>query len=586
VHYERLRRRSKISPRALSTRFSRSRFVQLPAKQLRAIGLNDLGWLTAITLAASLLLGGGTRSGFLSDVALQLISIPLVLMSVSRLDHLRGDGGELRAVRWELAFCIALLLVPLLQLVPLPPQLWTLLPHRAAEIAAFAEAEQPLPWMPVSVSPNDTWRSVPALLPPLGVFLGTLLADFRERRVLSLVIVVLGVVSAFLGLLQIARGPASSLRFFTVTNLTEAVGFFANRNHLAALLYVVLLLTTVWLIQIGSKASFRTNRKPLETRSMLVVTGSALGIVILLAGEAMARSRAGLILTMASLVCVFVLVVTDRRRKASATPTNLLFAAVGTSLILAVQFALYRILDRLAADPLDDVRVQFARNTLAAALAYLPFGSGTGTFVPVYQMFERPADLAAHVYVNHAHNDVVEVCLEGGVIGMALMVAFAAWFVSRSVAIWRHELPGGAAFDQLLARAATFIVGLLIAHSFFDYPLRTAAMMAVFAFACALLIEPLTSLDWRGRRNGASAHAEALRQTQPHSEIPLDHVSRPSPPAAAAASSAPRNTEVAARKQSLRSGERWGEDVEWPAPWRGSGRDGNAAGTKSEDNDK
>ncbi len=44
------------------------------------------------------------------------------------------------------------------------------------------------------------------------------------------------------------------------------------------------------------------------------------------------------------------------------------------------------------------------------------------------------------------------------------------------------------------------VVGLLIAHSVVDYPLRTGAMMAVFAFACALLTEPPSM----GRRAAAS----------------------------------------------------------------------------------
>jgi hypothetical protein len=36
------------------------------------------------------------------------------------------------------------------------------------------------------------------------------------------------------------------------------------------------------------------------------------------------------------------------------------------------------------------------------------------------------------------------------------------------------------------------IIALLAAHSLVDYPLRTGAMMAIMAFACALLIAPLS----------------------------------------------------------------------------------------------
>lgn len=546
-----------ISARAISMRFTRTIYVQLAAERFRATAFGGFTGLTAFTLAASVLLGGGTRSGFLSDALLQLFAIPLLLLSVSRLNDLLRRHQEMwRPIRWELLFCLALVLLPLFQLVPLPPWLWTHLPHRGSEIAAFEDAGQALPWMPISVSPNDTWRSVPALLPPLAIFLATMLAAYRERRMLSLELIALGVVSAFLGLLQVAQGTASPLRFFAFTNLTEAVGFFANRNHLAALLYVALLFAAAWAIDIGFRTAYWRDRRLFEAHSMVAVTGSFLAIVILLAGEAMARSRGGMILTMAGLAGAYALVISDRRRAFNASSIGLLLAAVGTAFVLAVQFALYRILERFGADPLDDVRVQFVRNTVEAVKAYLPFGSGMGTFVPVYEMFEKPGDLAAHVYVNHAHNDVVEVCLEAGIFGLALMGAFAAWFIAKSIRIWRHGAGGAGEFDRSLIRAATMVVALLIAHSFLDYPLRTAAMMGIFAFACGLMIKPLAA-DRRTHRQ-AQFPARAGREAP----APADISDTPSPP------SLPVDPEPVAARQPPRGAARWGEDVEWPAAWR------------------
>jgi hypothetical protein len=98
-----------------------------------------------------------------------------------------------------------------------------------------------LSWMPISLSPNQTWLSALSLIPPLAIFLATLLLPYRERRWLSLVFLAVGVLSVFVGLIQVAQGPESPLRFFAYTNLTEAVGFFANRNHFAALLYALIM---------------------------------------------------------------------------------------------------------------------------------------------------------------------------------------------------------------------------------------------------------------------------------------------------------------------------------------------------------
>jgi O-antigen ligase len=572
-----------MSMRDIAIRLPRTRLGELAAERFKDMALRGPFWLTAFTLLAALLLGGGTRGGFLSDALLQLLAIPLLLWSASRLgDLFWRQRAKVRQLRWEFIFCVAVVLVPLIQLVPLPPALWTLLPHREPLIASFESLGQSLPWLPISVSPNATWLSVMALLPTLAVFFGTILLGYRERRLLSLAVVAFGIVSAFLGLLQIAQGPASRLRFFSVTNLTEAVGFFANRNHFAAFLYVVLLFAAVWAIDIGFAVGPWRDRRVFEARSIVTITASFLAIVILLAAEAMARSRAGMILTMVSLAGVYGLVLTDRRRRTlSATPLNFLFAAAGTAFILVVQFALYRVLARFNADPLDDARLQFARTTIEAAWAYMPFGAGMGTFVPVYAMFERPQDLFVHVYVNRAHDDILELWLETGIFGIALMSAFVAWFVSRAAKIWRHGSVGANEFDRSLARAATIAVVLIVTHSFLDYPLRTAAMTAILAFACGLMVETLGVDDRAKERRVRTSFDTAAQDAAPR--LTAVSPAAASPPAVAAQQELAPLHENPPRQRSAR----WGDDVEWPEAWRkgaagpGAGRNKTAAPTPS-----
>src|SRR5262249_43301091 len=129
-----------------------------------------------------------------------LLSIPLLLLTASRLGALFWRSPDkLRPVRWAVCFCFAAVLVPLIQLVPLPPVVWTLLPHRAPLVASFDGLGGSLPWMPISVSPTATWLSLMALLPTLAIFGGTILLSYRERRLLSLAVVAFGIFSAFLG---------------------------------------------------------------------------------------------------------------------------------------------------------------------------------------------------------------------------------------------------------------------------------------------------------------------------------------------------------------------------------------------------
>jgi O-antigen ligase len=439
-------------------------------------------------------------------------------------------------------------------LIPLPPWLWTALPNREVSAEAFHILGQKIPWMPISVSPHATWLSFLSLLVPLGVFIGTLLLGYRERRWLSLVILAVGVLSAFLGLLQVAQGPGSSLRFYYPGD-AEAVGFFANRDHFAALLYCVFLFSVAWAVQKATGVSRNRERHKYDTASVMALVGAFTVVVILLAGEAMTRSRAGIGLTMVALCAAFALGFSRQRFGGGRTFNKLLFGAVALVMIFSAQFALYRIGERFA-DPLQGSRPIFARTTIAAASAYMPSGSGLGTFVPVYGLFQKPEDTVDDAYVNRAHNDPFELWLEAGVLGLALMGLFVFWLVRRSVEIWWSAPAEGANdFDWSLARAATIVVALLLAHSLVDFPLRTGAMMAVMAFACAFLCEPLVRTEGRaGRAIEAASKRAPHRDTRPK---PAVRVGRTSTRRLAEPSDVP----------SVPPDQRWGTDMSWPKEW-------------------
>ena len=117
----------------------------------------------------------------------------------------------------------------------------------------------------------------------------------------------------------------SSLRFFTITNPSEAVGFFANRNHFAAALYACTVFAAAWAVEAAAPPQSR--RAKLDTRWVLPLIASFTVLVILVAAQAIARSRAGLGLTIAALLGAMALAFWDRRNTSGVTPARLLVAA-------------------------------------------------------------------------------------------------------------------------------------------------------------------------------------------------------------------------------------------------------------------
>jgi hypothetical protein len=163
------------------------------------------------------------------------------------------------------------------------------------------------------------------------------------------------------------------------------------------------------------------------------------------------------------------------------------------------------------AQGIEDLRWPVARVTSKAAIANLPFGSGFGTFVPVYDKF-APRTLLADTYVNRAHNDWLELWLTGGAPAIILAFGFLLWFGVTAFRLWNGRQPNTPILDLALAQAASIVIVLLLLHSVVDYPLRTPALSVLFAIACGFMIERNAGLpaeierfarenvDWRRNR--------------------------------------------------------------------------------------
>ncbi|MCB1484095.1 MAG: O-antigen ligase family protein [Hyphomicrobiaceae bacterium] len=536
-----------------------------------------LFWLGALLFSASLIFGGGAAAGFyLSDTLLQLLAIPCLLLALWRL----SAGAKCNLGRSELLFCAALVAIPLLQLIPLPPSLWGILPARDLEKTALELSSNQTAWMPISMAPKATWVSLLTLLPPIAVFLATAQLTNHDRRTLSLVFLAAAVISAFAGLLQTAH-----LWITQSEGNPEAVGLFANRNHFAALLYSATLIAAVWAIN-GVFWRKDTSSKAGEMRHVLALMGGFTLLTLLIAAQMMARSRAGLGLTMLALLGALALSYADKRRTRWTSASGLIVAAVVTVIVFSLQFALMRMLNRFDVDPLADARIAIAKNTFSAIKAAFPIGTGLGSFVPVYGAFELPQDALIDRYINHAHNDVLELLMETGLAGAVLMVFAALWFLTRTRTAWWTPTTHGLEIDHGLTRAAALIIALLVVHSFVDYHLRTETMMVTVAFCAALLVKAPSDPDHhQSAENIATAMRQSARETQPQTARPIAVVRTAGTEQISWPESRSENTKtkdeektaqplraenVSSPKQKSSTGQNpsWGEAIKWPEAWR------------------
>jgi hypothetical protein len=438
--------------------------------------------------------GGGSRGDIMSLLYLR----PAAVICMAAMLLVPGPV-EWRSVRVPLMLLGALALLMIVQLIPLPPEIWTGLPGRGpfVEVAQVAGIEQP--WRPLSITPDLTLNSLAALLIPLAALVGYAAIGPAQRQWLLPTLVAGALVSALFAIGQLAGGPGSRFYLYDITNLGSGVGLFANRNHQGMFLATIFPLLAAWALLPRRDGDAGGHRLLIAA-----LVGAFLVSMILATG-----SRAGLILGGVGILFSYLQFANHRPRRIRTVRGRwgrlLLFAPLilgAALLLLAILFARADALDRLLAeDPLADAaRTQNIPLYLQMIRDMFPFGSGFGSFAPIFQVYE-PFEVLDISYLNQAHNDLVEIAITGGLPALLILGGFILWWSWRSISVWRNQ----ARFSTgiIFSRLGSMLILLLLLGSLADYPLRTPILSMVFAIACAWLASPRSTDnigEIRGRR--------------------------------------------------------------------------------------
>jgi len=421
-----------------------------------------------LLVAATFLMGGSARDDVWSLLVLRpLTAVIFIAALMLCLPEAWRQARGLTIVGG------CLLLLPLLHLIPLPPAVWTALPGRAVAVDVYHAMGMPLPWHALSLTPQHSWSAFFFLLAPLSAcLLAITLPAAQLRQVLSAVLL-LALLSGLLGCMQLV---GLSFYPYAITNEGSAVGLFANRNHAALLLACLLPLLALYVRTTSRR------RRNLHFIRVMALGGGVLVIPMIL----MTGSRAGLIC--AALAIPMALWIYGRDSSGSDTDNRTMklvsvFALLAALCLGALFFfhsrapALARLYE-MSAD--TDLRWRVAPAIWRAAHDYFPWGSGIGSFVEIYRLYE-PHELLGSHYLNHAHNDWLELLLTGGLPAILLLIG--------AIAVLLYRAAGGLTSQhgkaQPWVRAGLSIVALFAVASLVDYPVRTPALSVLLALAVA-----------------------------------------------------------------------------------------------------
>lgn len=393
-------------------------------------------YLLGSIFIAACLIGGGTAAGLWTDTILQIL---IVLCSAPILASRDGESIH-RFVLW---FCGLVIVALAIQLIPLPQSLAGLF---RSELLLSGRQEANSPEF-LSLGLGRTLEASLYVAVLLILLFALLRLPGQQLHALLPFLLVGVACNGLAGLIQYSA--ASRVTISELLPFTIHAGFFANRNHLSSLIYTAL----PFLVYM---ATFNGAR-------LWAFLSMFLLLVVLLA----TGSRAGVLLGFAALI-LSVAFFASRSRAG-------IWGIVGVAAALGI-YSVGTLALLEARDLTDLSRAEFARTTMAGIKDNWLLGIGYGNFPAAYQVYEDPG-MVFRSYVNHAHNDFLEIIFEGGLVAALLLAAYL-WLLLAQLLRVRYSHFHKAAFLGIL---------FILIHSVVDYPLRTMAVATAFVYFNAIL---------------------------------------------------------------------------------------------------
>ncbi len=426
--------------------------------------------LIAVLLIAFALGGGGSRQG-LANLLVQLTALAALVPHRSALMQFLRESP----LALKLLIGVSLLL-PLLQIIPLPSSVWQALPGRELATQSL-ELVGGSGWMPFSLDPLRTLLALTALTTPIAVLIVGWAVPRDRLVVVGWTVVACGIATTLIGLLQIGATDGSGTLYGARNPGDVLLGTFANRNSTGLFLGFTLALAALL---------------PAPKPHPAVLAARIGTCVLLLLAIILTKSRTGIVLAALplGLAAIKVLWWAMRERRAAgsgaARPNHLLAASLGTLALLTIGSGALLItapgpigeaLERFEAK--DDPRRYIWDDASYSVSRYWPLGAGMGTFDEVFQVDESLENLTQKT-AGRAHNDYLEVAIEAGVPGIVLA---GLWLMLVSWLTWRARHSS----QRWIAWAGSSFLFAVALQSITDYPLRNQTILAFAAFALLLL---------------------------------------------------------------------------------------------------
>jgi O-antigen ligase len=311
--------------------------------------------------------------------------------------------------------------------------------------------------------------------------------DRANRRRLVTWLVALGAFEAIYGLVQYLTGWQRIFGYVKKYNLEEATGTYINRNHFAGFLEMVIPFGVALVLYENAKLPRKVIRGR-NARIKRVLGGrkvSRIGLwlltaTVMVAGLLFSLSRMGIISAVASLAVMAAFSGFQRKEGLWVAA-----AIMACGIILVLWMGAGPALGRFGMISgeyanADESRWSLWKDTARLIGGHPLLGSGLGTF-PV--AFTRVQSTFLGQFVNHAHNDYLEIASDLGIPAAALFFGSTGALLVR---VTRKAASSDVSFERAMALGCLGSIAAILLHSLTDFNLYIPANALVFSLILGL----------------------------------------------------------------------------------------------------
>ena len=420
----------------------------------------------------------------------------------------------LRQYRWPLGLIAGMVLLSWFQVTPLPVGLIEILSPNTIEFQRPAVAQT------ISMDVFQTQSMASLAYAYFAVFLVAVLTvrDTHRLDKLAQLLVWSGVLQAVLGAILFSFKAEYRIFYVNVSHM-RAIGTFVNQNSLAGYLCMCLSVGIgLMLARLGKGDDQELKHWKTRVVNAIAFTLSPkmrlrLLLIVMVIALVLTRSRMGNTAFFASMVIVGLIAVIVARKTAPQTIALIVSLIVIDVLVVGTWVGLEKVVERIQETELSDsdggksesveARTMAARTSIPIIKDFPLFGTGGGSFYNIFLSYRTPS--YGYTFVDHTHNDYVEIATDYGLVGLGLLAALVAATLAtviRVLARRKSRLPWGIAFGVAMSMVA------LLFHSTVDFnlqiPSNALTMVVILAMGWIASVVPAPRPSEKKSRSHAS----------------------------------------------------------------------------------